>query len=111
MDYISREDAVTEIVKMSMSLMSVPEEDNIDDRGSFSDGLFLATNVINGMPAVDVVKRKVGKWVKDSYGNIECSLCGTYASQTMTGCLMNRHLDFYKTNYCPNCGADMRKDE
>ena len=51
----------------------------------------------------DVVERKKGKWdtfFSDSYKvheiGVECSFCG-YRTQE-------------RTNYCPNCGADMRKE-
>ena len=56
-------------------------------------------------PSVDVVERKKGKWIPQNYNKTNgfvstavyyypaCSVCGLCANYT---------------NYCPNCGADMR---
>lgn len=51
---------------------------------------------IRNLPAADVVERKQGKWEKVYYGNRpnRCSEC--------------RKKSNYHTNFCPNCGADMR---
>ena len=56
-----------------------------------------AYGIIQGMPTVDAVPVRHGKWVDDSNG-IEgawnyCSVCGEQA------------IDLY--DYCPNCGARM----
>lgn len=60
-------------------------------------------------------ERKQGKWemlqMPISPPVYKCSVCGSHALQSMTGCLMNRHYEANLTNYCPNCGADMREDE
>ena len=55
------------------------------------------------------VKRK-GQWITNKYNQIVCSECAVPALEVETGCLVNRHLEPYKTHFCPNCGADMRKD-
>lgn len=49
--------------------------------------------------AADVVERKRGEWKGEGMGDFSCSLCGVYQS-------------FYtgRTNFCPNCGADMKGD-
>ena len=56
-------------------------------------------------------ERKHGKWemlqMPISPPVYKCSVCGSHALQSMTGCLMNRHYEANLTNYCPNCGADM----
>ena len=41
----------------------------------------------------------------------KCSVCGSHALQSVTGCLMNRHYEANLTNYCPNCGADMEGEQ
>lgn len=51
----------------------------------------------------DVVERKKGKWemVWNSFFHVEvptCSQCRTVSP-------------FEKTNFCPNCGADMREEK
>ena len=54
---------------------------------------------------------KIGKWIKhkiDKNRHI-CSVCGQFALQTMTGCLVNRYLDDYLSEYCPSCGAKMEE--
>lgn len=50
---------------------------------------------IDNAPTIE--ERTKGKWIEDS-GNIACSHC---------------HIIwlYRKTNYCPNCGADMRGEE
>ena len=50
-------------------------------------------------PTVDAVERKRGKWREYSTadGMNQCSECGV--------------LRFGESNYCPNCGADMRPKE
>ena len=40
--------------------------------------------------------RRFGKWQFMSGGNYKCNRCQSYA--------------LHKTNYCPNCGADMKGD-
>ena len=56
-------------------------------------------------------ERKRGRWemlqMPISPPVYKCSVCGSHALQSMTGCLMNRHYEANLTNYCPNCGADM----
>lgn len=58
-------------------------------------------------------ERKRGKWemlqMPISPPVYKCSVCGSHALQSMTGCLMNRHYEANLTNYCPNCGAKMEK--
>lgn len=48
-------------------------------------------------PAADVEERKRGRWV-GSAQDFSCSACGVYQN-LYTG----------RTNFCPNCGADMRE--
>lgn len=58
----------------------------------------------------NVVERKKGMWNIIQGNIVVCSVCGMNAPQSMTGCLINRHLEPNKSNFCPNCGADMRKE-
>lgn len=57
---------------------------------------------IEALPSVQP-ERKRGRWipVTNGRGGHECSLCHTYAPSFQTG-------DEWLTDYCPNCGADMR---
>lgn len=52
---------------------------------------------IVGLPAADVVVRAKGEWKDEWFDHkwkIVCSECGCFADRM--------------TDYCPNCGADMR---
>lgn len=54
------------------------------------------------LPSADT-ERKRGRWIdKGEYA--ECSNCGAYSGTQFDGVEPVPH----KTNYCPNCGADMR---
>ena len=59
-----------------------------------------------------VAERKKGYWemlqIPINPPVYKCSVCGNHALQTVTGSLMNRHLEANLTDFCPNCGADMR---
>ena len=49
---------------------------------------------------------KTGHWIDDTRLGYHVSIC--------SNCNWRGHGDtclIYKTNYCPNCGADMRGDE
>lgn len=56
------------------------------------------------IPSADVVEVKRGKWIRHEqdgaiFADYECSVCSAYP----TGGI--------RSNYCPNCGADMRGDK
>lgn len=64
---------------------------------------------VREFPAADVMKVRHGKWVHseiedDDWGRIfhewTCSVCGYSVAHNPTG-----------ENYCPNCGAEMNKDD
>lgn len=78
--YIDAEDAIYELER------AFP----IDDYGKI-------IRCISRTPTADVVERKVGKW-KLGY----CSECGYYWGKDAP--IAN------VPNYCPNCGAEMRKE-
>lgn len=63
--------------------------------------LMLADKRILAIPAADVVERKRGEWKIAAYGidgeDVYCSVCGLGGN-------------FPYWNFCPICGADMRKD-
>lgn len=50
-------------------------------------------------------ERKNGKWIEDKEGCLICSLCGNSAE---INCISG---EFMETNYCSECGADMRGEE
>lgn len=64
--------------------------------------MMLAQNVVHLIPAADVRPVVRGKWrlyspLTDTY---ECDKCGYQVID-----------ESFRTNYCPNCGADMRAEE
>ena len=62
--------------------------------------------LVEDVPTADVRENVKGKWINDGYdfphGNdwIHCSVCGKRG--------INVPADL--TNFCPNCGADMREE-
>lgn len=48
-----------------------------------------------------VVVREKGEWVYDHWCEFKCSKCGALSKTEPRG----------EENFCPNCGADMRKEE
>lgn len=68
---------------------------------SARDAIERATKVLESLPAADVEPVRHGRWIyrefDDEYGwrqEYECSKCGKYS--------------YFDTDFCPNCGADMR---
>ena len=91
-DLISRAEAIKAI------------EDLQDCYNGFSDTFDKACiiGVLEEMPSAD---RPTGKWIKlkahpeSSFRRYQCSVC------------MSDRLSHDITNYCPNCGADMRGED
>ena len=50
---------------------------------------------------VEYVVREKGEWVYDHWCEFKCSKCGALSKTEPRG----------EENFCPNCGADMRKEE
>ena len=62
----------------------------------------LCTHEINSIPSADVVEVRHGRWIVFDPKNAEskeCSMCGYLFSR------------LYPSNYCPNCGARMDKED
>lgn len=53
-------------------------------------------------------QRMRGKWIDQKGGGCCCSECGRYALDEPDGNFIHVAV---KSNYCPNCGADMRETE
>lgn len=69
-----------------------------DDTGDMTCGqMAKVLDVIKAVPTIDPVKH--GKWIEYPIadGMNQCSVCGV--------------LRFGDSNYCPNCGADMRGEQ
>lgn len=72
---------------------------------------YLCEDAINAIPNADVRTAVQGKWITlydpDEYARhywLCCSICGHIAP---FGRMSDSELH---TNYCPNCGADMKED-
>lgn len=70
--------------------------------------LYVSLEDINSAPTIDLVRcgeRKRGKWIKDADGCMVCSECGNPDEiNGITG-------EFMGSNFCNECGADMRGAE
>ena len=80
----------------------IEEYSEIDSDGNHSEkwcAMQEAKMTIKNMPSAQP-ERKTGKWVEKPhvYGVAYCSLC-------------DYELHTNDTNFCPNCGADMRGDQ
>lgn len=88
-EYIEREAAIHAVVKRFWSKLYVSDVELGD--------------AIEELPAADVVERKRGEWVTVTYDvegwgemfDEKCSVCG--------------FVEYYRHNFCPHCGADMRE--
>ena len=66
----------------------------------------VALDVINEQPTVDVKEVVHGEWTENGNCTAKCSICGYLR-------LGNTTENIYKykiANFCPDCGADMRKE-
>lgn len=61
---------------------------------------------VKALPTIEL--RAKGEWITNGYGAVICSKCNWPAPMIMTGCLVNRHLGYDKSDFCWHCGADMR---
>ena len=59
----------------------------------------IAIDILKGAPSIDIVPKR-GEWINTAEpymsDNIVCSVCG--------------YNSICEYNFCPNCGADMRKE-
>lgn len=97
-DYIKREDAINAFDDPRV-------ESNYGDVSPSS-----VIDVIKTIPAADVRENVRGEWIEKIVGNpagggslgvSECTRCGCFVFATAV---------YGDLNYCPNCGADMRKE-
>lgn len=103
-DYIKREDARTLLTDFYREV--VLKADINYARKVFGR----AIEVLNNIPSADVVERKRGEWLECG---IDCILSeeGDYENiVTMYVCSECDSDYLERSNFCPNCGADMRAD-
>lgn len=89
---------------LTIAMLAVPNGYSVEDcYKAINDTCDRHIKEIRNLPGADVVERQRGKWeYKPSlypYGveHFECSLCGESVVD--------------RTNFCSNCGADMRGEE
>ena len=61
--------------------------------GNYEDCEIAYRDEIDDIPTADVRENVRGEWINNMNGTYECNICGCKHS---------------KSNFCPNCGADMR---
>ena len=78
----------------------------------FDRGLDRAQRAILDAPAADVAPVRLGRW-EPYFEEVEIYNAGGVAERKQTGWICGRCKSvesitrYYKTNYCPNCGARM----
>lgn len=67
---------------------------------------------IDAIPSADVIERKCGKWIIDEE-YVSTSQTRGRETHVITWACSNclRSNGRRRTNFCPNCGADMRESE
>lgn len=87
-DYISREAALK--VAATVKVPGLPQ---------WNSAVGYTMEKLNSIPVADVRPVKRGKWIFDDFDgdgyDYQCLCCSRYTKKP--------------SNYCPNCGADMRE--
>lgn len=96
---------MTDREKLAALLMAVPPFPSVVFARGSGKRLFVADHIADHLLANGVVVREKGEWVNNSDGYPECNRCG-YKPQYDP-----MFDDIYYSDFCPNCGADMRKGE
>lgn len=63
----------------------------------------IAKSIVSAIPSAQPEQKK-GRWVNQKGGGCCCSECGRYALDEIDGNFIHVAA---KSNYCPNCGAEM----
>ena len=73
------------------------KRDDIYYRNTYSSGVTAMVHAIGKTPTIEAEPVVHGRWILDEYGNPHCSVC--------------EHVQDAPTNYCSECGTDMRGDQ
>lgn len=92
-EYISRADALIAVCGAELPDKSVDGVPIANGKRKVSD----CVRRIKAIPAANVREVKRAKWREGVYAGYRCPVCATTWDAP--------------TNYCPNCGADMREGE
>ena len=110
-DYIKREELEQKMYHEAFENDASYDEKN--PMAKWDSGLWirykLFENVLERLPSVDVVERKRGEWIgeADGYYNGEL-IYDTWYCSNCDYCIEDEETPTF--NFCPNCGADMRKE-
>ena len=100
-DYIKREDAIEIIAR----------HDDTDGTIKVFSGRFV-NGLISAIPPADVRENVRGEWINTTSGeHYKCSQCGTLAPiwiDESNSCEYDKDISEWLSDFCPNCGADMR---
>lgn len=93
-DIIYREDAINELMDYASKWFAY------DPYNKIVAGIFQDVELtIKGIPSANVIEPKRGEWLERNSGFIEWIRCSACNYRIYQGT---------KTNFCPNCGANMR---
>ena len=100
-EYIDKAEALSRFSFYNGDRIPEKDIDGFPNTITFHD----AKMVIRSIRPADVLPVIHGRWVYKGFEKgWECSVCGSR-------CLLNYESDFYKSDFCPHCGADMREDK
>lgn len=101
-DYIERQEAISQFIDYDLN-----HKDTLSARK--------AIQILDNIPAVDMIPAKHGKWVLNKHGELVCSECQAVARIIQVSNLIDlNYADYDNSNFCPHCGAKMdgeNKDE
>ena len=115
-EYINRK-LITDSLEEIYNDIPVWEDDDDWNKG-IKEGIWVAMSCINALPSAQP-ERMRGKWIKmsDADGDYYvCNQCGEelprYTTESPTWDIpYPPKYSIDKTNFCPNCGADMRNEQ
>ena len=94
-DYIERQEAISQFIDYDLN-----HKDTLSARK--------AIQILDNIPAVDMIPAKHGKWVLNKHGELVCSECQAVARIIQVSNLIDlNYADYDNSNFCPHCGAKM----
>lgn len=101
-EYIERA-AAEQVIAAIMPGMSTPDGAGANDEMVFAAQEMCADalSAVHRLPAAEVAEVRHGRWISTGVISCKCSDCGKLQ--------LKSHAD--DSNYCPNCGARMDKED